>query len=373
MKRAYQICIRCIMDTSDAAIQFDDEGVCNHCHEFDAMAKVLYYTDEEKKAKLQKLVAEIKEAGKSKDYDCIIGLSGGVDSSYLAYCAKELGLRPLGVHLDNGWNSELAVKNIENIVKKLDIDLYTYVVDWEEFKDIQLAYLKASVVDIEVVTDNAIFVILDRIAKEHKVSYFLSGTNFATENVMPQSWFYVNKIDSRNINAIYKKYGSFKKLSSYPMFSTFEYWRYSYFNKVKTVPLLNYLPYNKSEAMEFLKEKLNWRDYGGKHWESKFTQFYQVYILPFKFGIDKRRAHISSLVLTNQLSREEGLMEMSKELYDQGKLNDDIEYMLKKFDISRDEFDKIMSQQPIPHSHYPSFSAIKSKLSKAKHAFLGKK
>ncbi|WP_317168193.1 N-acetyl sugar amidotransferase [Pontibacter pamirensis] len=373
MKREYQICTRCIMDTSDPEIEFNSQGVCNHCLSYDDTAKKVLLTDEEKKPQLTKIVAEIKEAGKNKEYDCIIGLSGGVDSSYLAYCVKDLGLRPLAVHLDNGWNSELAVKNIENIVKILDIDLYTYVIDWEEFKDLQIAFLKASVVDIEMLTDSAIIVAIDRIAKEKNISYFLSGSNFATENIMPQSWFYSIKHDSLNIRAISKRFGSVGKLKSYPMFNFFEFWRYTYFNKVKTIPLLNFLPYNKSEAMQFLIEKLNWRDYGGKHWESKFTQFYQVYILPRKFGIDKRRAHLSSLIVSGQLPREQGLKLISENIYNERLLQEDKEYLLKKFELSESEFDRLMQADPLPHDFYPSYVSYIKILRKFKRLLTRKK
>jgi N-acetyl sugar amidotransferase len=361
------------MDTSDPGISFNAEGVCNHCLSYDEAASKILLTEEEKKKQLTKIVAEIKEAGKDKEYDCIIGLSGGVDSSYLAYCVKELGLRPLAVHLDNGWNSELAVNNIENIVKILDIDLYTYVIDWEEFKDLQIAFLKASVVDMEMLTDSAIIVVIDRIAKEKNVSYFLSGSNFATENIMPESWFYSLKHDSLNIKAISKRFGSIKKLTSYPMFSFVEFWRYNYFNKVKTVPLLNYLPYNKAEAMKFLIEKLNWRDYGGKHWESKFTQFYQVYILPQKFGIDKRRAHLSSLIVSGQLSREKGLQLISEKIYDEKLLQEDKEYLLKKFELTESEFDQLLQAAPLPHTHYPSFGSYIKVLRKFKRLLIRNK
>lgn len=372
MAREYQLCTRCIMDTSDPEIAFNAAGVCNHCADYDAAAKKLLLTDEQKQQQLPEIVAKIKKAGKGKEYDCIIGLSGGVDSSYVAYCVKELGLRPLAVHLDNGWNSELAVKNIENIVKKLDIDLYTYVIDWEEFKDLQLAFLKASVVDIEMLTDSAILVVIDKIAKEKNINVFLSGTNFATENVMPRSWFYALKHDSLNIKSIARQFGSIKKLRSYPMFSFLEFWRYTYLNRVETIPILNYLAYNKAEAMKLLIEKVGWRDYGGKHWESKFTRFYQVYILPLKFGIDKRRAHISSLILSGQITREEGLELISKNLYDAQLLDEDVEYLLKKFNLTRGELDQMMQAAPVAHSAFPSYGAYIKKLSNIKRLLLRK-
>lgn len=358
------------MDTSDADIVFDQQGVCNHCLNYDQLAREKLLTDEEKQVKLSLLVAEIKEAGKDQEYDCIIGLSGGVDSSYVAYCVHKLGLRPLAVHLDNGWNSELAVKNIENIVKILGIDLFTYVIDWEEFKDLQLAFMRASVVDIEMLTDNAIIVILDRIARERNIKYFLSGTNFATENVMPNSWYYSVKHDSKNISTIHKKFGNIKKLSSYPLFSLQEFVRYTYLSDYKTLPILDYLEYDKAKAMQLLMNELGWKDYGGKHWESKFTHFYQVYILPVKFGADKRRAHLSSLILSGQISREKALEIVGRDMYDQNRLQEDMEYVRKKFDLTKEEFETLMATPPKSHYDYPSFNSYLNKLRKVKRIFV---
>lgn len=367
MTRQYQICSRCIMDTSDENIIFDETGVCNHCLNYDKNVVKKLLSSSEKKQELTQIVKEIHEIGKEQEYDCLIGLSGGVDSSYLAYCVKDLGLRPLAVHLDNGWNSELAVKNIENIVKTLDIDLFTYVIDWEEFKDLQLAFLKASVIDIEMLTDNAIIVILDRIARERNIKYFLSGTNFATESIMPDTWYFPTKHDSKNIISIHKKYGTIKKLNSYPLFSFPEYIRYTYYSDIKTVPILDYLEYDKALAMQLLKDKLEWKDYGGKHWESKFTHFYQVYILPVKFKVDKRRAHLSSLILSHQLSRLKALEIISEEMYDHGRLQEDIEYVRKKFDLSQIEFNALMMAAPKSHLAYPSYTNYQNKVRKLKH------
>lgn len=354
------------MDTTDLNIAFDQSGECNHCHTYDEIARTKVLPEESKMHILRQLVDEIKKRGEGQEYDCIIGLSGGVDSSFVAYCVKELGLRPLAIHLDNGWNSELAVKNIENIVKKLGIDLYTYVIDWEEFRDLQLAFLKASVVDIEMLTDNAIIVIMDRIARERNIKYFLSGTNFATESVMPHTWYYSQKHDSKNIQSIHKQFGTIKKLKSYPIFSFPEFVRYTYYSEIKTIPVLDYLEYDKGKAMQLLAEKLDWKDYGGKHWESKFTHFYQVYILPVKFKIDKRRAHLSSLVLSNQISRDKALEIIGREIYDLKQLQEDIEYVRKKFDLTPEEFDELIAASPKSHYDYSSFSNYQRKLRKVK-------
>jgi len=305
--KAYQICTKTVMDTSDPDIIFDEDGVSNHVALYNKAKQSYLVPDNEKSQKLKDLVAQIKKDGVGKDYDCIIGLSGGVDSSFVAYQVQKLGLRPLAVHLDNGWNSELAVINIENIVKRLGFDLYTHVIDWEEFKDLQLAFMKASVVDIEMLTDNAIVVLINKLAKEKRIKYFFIGTNVSTESIMPRSWFFNVKYDSLNIMSIHSKYGKLKKIKSFPYFNFLQYIRYRYSNPINNISLLNYLDYNKSDAIKILQDELNWKDYGGKHCESRFTQFYQSYILPKKFNVDKRRAFLSCLILSNQITREQAL------------------------------------------------------------------
>jgi len=356
------------MDTSDPEIEFDENGFCNHCTQ--ALIKInksKFANDNERVEYLNDIVKKIKESGTGKEYDCIIGLSGGVDSSYLAYVVvKELGLRPLAVHVDNGWDSELAVQNIENIVKKLNIDLYTYVIDWEEFKDLQRAYLKASVVDLEVLSDNAIVIAIHRLLKKYKLNYFLIGYNQQAESIMPASWLYANKFDSLNIKSIYKKFGTGLKLRTYPLLTLWEYIIYRFFDKSRSINILDLVPYNKQEAIEVLKKELEWRDYGGKHYESKITQIYQAYILPRKFNIDKRRAHLSSLIVSNQITREEALESLEVELYDKSKLNDDIAFFCKKLNFSKEEFEEILCDNPIPHYAYPSYNKIFDKLSSIK-------
>jgi N-acetyl sugar amidotransferase len=353
------------MDTTDPLIVFDENGFCNHCTSaLEKLKAVSFNTNEERLLALETIVNKIKASGKNNKYDCIIGLSGGVDSSYLAYIVKELGLRPLAVHVDNGWNSELAVKNIENIINKLNIDLHTHVINWEEFKSLQIAFLKASVIDLEMLSDNAIVIGIFNLAKKFKIKYFIDGTNIVSESIMPSSWFYVPKYDSLNIKAIYKRFGSGMTLKTFPLLNLKEYIEYRYFKKGESVALLNYISYHKTEAISILEEKLGWRNYGGKHYESKITHFYQAFILPFKFKVDKRRAHLSSLICSNQITRIEALYELEKELYDPKKFEEDKEYFIKKLNFTLDEFDKIISSPVKQHHDYPSYQLLHKKLGK---------
>jgi N-acetyl sugar amidotransferase len=347
----YRQCSITVMDNiADPDISFDASGVCNYYYEYLEAAQKGVYHGEKGKAKLDELVAEIKDNGVGKPYDCLIGVSGGVDSTYVAYLVKELGLRPLAVHLDNGWNSELAVKNIENIIKICGIDLYTLVINWQEFKDIQLSYLYAGVVDIEVVSDHAIFATMYKLAKEKNIGYIISGTNIVTEFIMPPSWLY-QKMDFANLKDIHKKFGKVK-LRTYPSMDFKKYVYYSAVLKLNPVSILNYVPYNKKEIKALIQEKLGWRDYGGKHYESLFTKFYQAYILPEKFKIDKRKAHLSTLICSGQMTKEEALKELEQPLYSPNELKQDKEYVIKKFGLSEAEFDRIMADTPHKHQDF---------------------
>ncbi|HEV3411062.1 MAG TPA: N-acetyl sugar amidotransferase [Puia sp.] len=347
----YRQCAMTVMDTiADPRISFDTRGVCNYYYEFKTAEKERVFTGQEGERKLKELTERIKKDGNGKQYDSIMGLSGGVDSSYVAYQAKRLGLRPLAVHFDNGWNSELAVMNIENIVSKLDLDLYTLVVDWEEFKDLQLAYLRASVVDIEVVTDHAITATLFRLAKKYKIKYVLGGSNVATECIMPSDWVF-NKNDHINLRAIHQAFGKVP-LKTYPMFDTLLKKYSNSILKSGWVSFLNYMPYNKEEVKRTIGRELGWRDYGGKHYESSFTKFYQAYILPEKFGIDKRKPHLSNLICAGQMTREVALEELKKPLYSGEELKQDLVFVLKKFGLSREEFDEIMRLPIRKHSDF---------------------
>jgi N-acetyl sugar amidotransferase len=355
---AYRQCAITVMDNiADPDIRFDEKGICHYYYDYQQAAKTGLHEGPAGEAKLQALVQKIKDEGRGKPYDCLIGLSGGVDSSYVAWLVKKLGLRPLAVHLDNGWNSELAVKNVENIITRLNIDLYTLVVNWEEFKDIQLAYLRASVVDIEVVSDHAIFATMYKLAKEKKTGYIISGTNIVTEHIMPPSWLY-KKMDFTNLKDIHNQYGKVK-LKTYPTFDFKKYVYYSAVLKLNPVSILNYVPYNKKEVKELITRELGWRDYGGKHYESLFTKFYQAYILPEKFKIDKRKAHLSTLICSGQITKEQALHELAQPLYAAADLNQDKEYVLKKLGLSEQEFETIMKTPPRRHEDFKTDAHLK--------------
>lgn len=356
----YQQCSLTIMDNiADPDIWFDADGVCNYYHEYQEAAKKYLLTGGAGKKKLDELVARIKSDGRGKRYDCLIGLSGGVDSTYVAWLAKQYGLRPLAVHLDNGWDSELAVKNVENIISRCGFDLFSLVIDWEEFRDIQLAYLYASVVDIEVVSDHAIFASMYKLAREHNTGYIISGTNIVTEFIMPPSWLY-DKMDYANLKDIHSRFGR-KKLNTYPYFDFKKHVYYSAVLRLNPISILNYVPYNKKEVKEIIKKELDWRDYGGKHYESQFTKFYQAYILPEKFHIDKRKAHLSTLICSGQMTKSEALLEMEKPLYDPAQLKADKEYVMKKFGLSKEEFEKIMRLPVKKHGAFKSDRKMKER------------
>jgi N-acetyl sugar amidotransferase len=302
---------------------------------------------------LDELISQIKKDGRHKDYDCIIGVSGGVDSTYVAYLTKTLGLRPLAVHLDNGWNSELAVSNISETLTKLNIDLYTYVINWEEFKDLQLSFINASVVDIELTTDHAIFATLYKVANKHRIKYILQGVNIATEGFLPSNWIH-NKFDWLNIKSIHSKFGKMP-LKTFPHLSLIEYFFYNYLSGIKFVPILNYIPYSKEVAKKTIVSELNWRDYDGKHYESVFTRFYQAYILPKKFGIDKRKSHYSTLICAGEQSKEKVLELLKLPALDPDKLKLDKEFVIKKFNLTSEQFEQLMSQPVKRHRDYPSY------------------
>lgn len=348
-KLQYQVCSQTVMDTSDPDIRFDENGVSNYVHDFAAFLEGLA-TPDERKIELERRIARIKAEGKGKRYDCVLGLSGGVDSSYLAWLSKEWGLRPLVVHFDNGWNSELAVDNIERIVSHLGFELATHVMNWEEFRDLQRSYFLASVVDIEVPTDNLIFGALFRLAAKHKVGTILSGTNYATEWLMPPRWNY-RKNDAVNIKAIQAKFGS-RKLKELPILGVWNQGRYTLLNGIRTWAPLDLIDYSKAGAKKLLMEELGWRDYGGKHYESVFTRFYQGYVLPKKFGIDKRRAHLSTLILNGEITRDEALAELQQPTYDEDLQAEDRDYVGKKLGFSEEEFDRILAAGPVPHEAY---------------------
>lgn len=350
-EKRYQQCAHCVLDThDDPSIIFDDDGVCNYCYAYKFQEAKYLRKGKRAEELFTRVIGEIKASGENKPYDCILGLSGGVDSTYLAYLVKEAGLRPLAVHFDNGWNSELAVSNIEKIVTRLGIPLHTFVVDWNEFKDLQLSFLKASVVDIEVVTDHAIIAKLYDLAVQHDIKYVLSGTNIVTEFVLPAHWIF-NKKDHIHVRAIHKLFGQVP-LKTYPLFSSWLKWKVSY-KKVKSISLLDFVSYNKKEVKQVITDVLGWRDYGGKHYESVFTRFYQGYILLKKFGIDKRKAHFSNLICSGQMTRPEAIEELDKIAYSEEMFRSDYNFVLKKLDLSEEAFQEIMHRPIKQHRDYP--------------------
>lgn len=359
-KPEYKICSRCIMDTSDPAILFDEHGVCNHCHRREELVASLPATKELGEAKLNRIVEDIKTKGRGRDYDCLLGVSGGVDSSYLAHLTVKLGLRPLVVHFDNGWNSELAVKNIENIVTKLGLDLKTEVVDWEEFRDIQRSLLRAGVLDLEILSDQAIIATMFKLARKNAIKFILSGHNLATETHLPAAWTWM-KSDARNIRAIQRQYGT-RAIRSTPLLGVLPYVLNQMVFGFKFVWPLNLISYNKPNALSLLRDEYGWRDYATKHGESIITRFYQNYILPTKFGVDKRRAHLSSMICSGMLSRAEALDRVAQPPYTPIELEEDIEYVTKKLGFSRQEFSEIMQQPPRSHLDYPSEYGLYLKL-----------
>jgi N-acetyl sugar amidotransferase len=345
----YQQCSISVMDTiADPDIRFDEKGICHYYYAYKKAEEQFIIKGEEGRRRLEEIASVIKKAGEGKPYDCIMGLSGGVDSTYVAWLAKELGLRPLAVHFDNGWNSELAVQNIEQIVSKLGLDLFTYVINWNEFRDLQIAYLKASVVDIEAITDHAIFAALYRLAGEKNIQYILSGTNVHMEQTLPKSWIHP-KTDHINIKAIHKAFGTVP-LKTFPFMDAKVKRYYQQVKKVTSVSVLNYVDYNKKEVKELITRELGWRDYGGKHYESIWTRFYQGYILPHKFKIDKRKAHLSDLIFAGQITKEQALEELKQPAYDPELFKVDYEFVLKKLGLTEQAFQQIM--QTPPRSHY---------------------
>ena len=364
-KKKYQVCTNCVMDTTDAEITFDKNGVCNHCKKFEKDIKPKWFPNEVGREKLDKIIEQIQTDGKDKEYDCVIGLSGGVDSSYLAYVLRTQypKLKILAIHIDGGWNSELAVHNIENIVKILDIDLYTGVINWEEMKDLQLAYFKSQLANQDVPQDHAFFATLYAVANKYKIKYFLSGGNYATESILPSSWGY-NAMDATQLKAVHKKFGKIK-LKDYTTVSFFQkYIYYPLIKKFKIIRPLDLMEYNKEEAKKIIIEKINWRDYGGKHHESRFTKFFQAHWLPTKFGYDKRKAHLSSLIVAGQITRDEAQGELDKPLYDANELKEDKEFLAKKMGLSLKEFNEIMKQENKTFKDYPSDYEFEQKMRK---------
>ena len=345
----YRQCSMSVMDNiADPNITFDENGICNYYYEYLEAEKQHVLKGEAGEKKYNEIISQIKADGKGKKYDCILGVSGGVDSTYLAYLAKQAGLRVLCVHFDNGWNSELAVKNIQNIVEKCGFDLYTYVIDWEEFRDIQLAYFKANVIDIEAVTDIAIFSALDIICKEQGIKHIIDGRNVVTEVTLPQAWICKN---TSNLRDIHNRFGTMKR-KAYPLMSPIRRRLVARSKPFQSWPLLNYVVYDKKVAKETIISELSWRDYGGKHYESVFTRFFQGYILPMKFKVDKRKAHLSNLIFSGQLTKVEALAELEQPIYPASIFEQDLQFVLKKLGYTEETFQNYLDAPAVAHQQY---------------------
>ena len=353
--RSYEICSNCIMDTSDSNIAFDRRGWCDYCNNFHRNILPNWHTDERGEKEILRQAEEVRSKGRNRAHDCLLGISGGVDSSYLAYIAKErLGLRPLVFHVDAGWNSQQAVHNIERLVDVLGLDLHTEVVNWLEMKDLQLAFFKAQVPHLDTPQDHAFFAALYNFAAKHGFKYILNGGNYSTECVRePLEWHY-HASDLRQLKDIHRRFGT-RPLKSFPMADIFKYkLYYRYVKGVRVLLPLNYLRYIKEEAMQFLVDRFGWQRYVHKHYESRFTRFYEGYWLPTKFGFDKRRAHFSSLILTEQMTRAEALERIAKPAYDATTIAQDFEYIATKLDISVAELTDLLGGPNKSYRDYKS-------------------
>jgi N-acetyl sugar amidotransferase len=346
-------CKLCLFDSTNSTL--NNEQICNYCLEFESRRDNYTFTVKQESRNLDEIKLKIvkKKLANSSEYDAILGLSGGVDSSYCAYLAKKIGLNLLLVHLDNSWNSDIAVQNVNNIIKFTKYDYDTLVIDWEEFKDLQKSFIKAGVIDIELLTDHAIFATLLKKAKENNISYILSGSNYLTEHGLPDDWIWF-KSDSDNIIDIHKKYGE-KKLKTFPIANFFETAKIVMgFGKLKIINILDKINYKRLEAITTLESEIGWKQYGDKHHESHFTKFYQGYILPKKFKVDKRISHLSCLIRNKEVSKEEAVEQIKKPLYLDNEEKIMINYICKKFEFTEDVFQKIINEKPVSHSKFKS-------------------
>ncbi len=350
----YQMCRRCIMDTSDAGIQFDSSGTCNYCNNFDTNIVPNWHTDEKGASELAMLADKIRADGKGKDFDCIIGLSGGLDSSYAVYVAKEkMGLRPLLYHVDAGWNTDQAVGNIEKLVDGLGLDLFTEVVNWQEMKDLQVAFLKSQIPDQDLPQDASFFSSLYKFARKNKIKYVVTGSNYSTECCRePEAWGGYLGIDKTLFGDIHGKFGK-RPLKTFPLLDILVYkGYYQHVLGMQVAKPLNMVPFLKKDAEDELERRFGWKRFQHKHHESRFTRFYEDYWLPRKFGFQKRRAHFSSLIMTGQMTREAALDRISRPEMDEHFLKQEFEYVASKLDLSVDELQAIFDGENKTYRDY---------------------
>jgi N-acetyl sugar amidotransferase len=356
-------CARCIMDETAKDISFDELGICNYCAGFlEKQAKHIAWDEGERVRRLDGLLAMVKESGRGKRYDCIVGLSGGVDSSWSLVRAIELGLRPLAVHMDSGWNSELAQNNIANLVRTLGVDLHTHVIEWPEIRGLMEAFFAADVIDVEVLYDNAMLAVNYQQAAKYGLKFILAGTNIATEGVdIPKGWNWY-KSDKRNIVGISRRFGG-PELRTFPAISTLAMARYVLVHGIRWISFLDYLDYKKLDAVEVLKRDFGYKPYPHKHYESVFTRFYQGYLQPYKFGVDKRKPHLSSLVMNGEMARDDALRQAQGIAYPSEKdMEADRLYFIKKMGWDELKFEDYMRRSEKPHDAYPSEAQFYHKL-----------
>jgi N-acetyl sugar amidotransferase len=361
--KPYQICTRCIMDTSDEDIMFDENGYCNHCSNVIAERETMLTGSLMLPERiLENIISKIKRKGKKSTYDCLVGLSGGVDSSYVAWLCKQLGLRPLLLHVDNGWSTEAAIKNIKNIVKRTGFDYVSYVIDWEEFREIQLAFLKSSSVDLEFPTDIAIFATQNKIAKKYNIKYIISGCNLATESILPLTWGYHVKRDLKYYKGIVRKFSSMP-IKKVPVETILGEVYNKFIKGIRTVYMLNYTHYVSDNVKNVLKKELDWEEYEVKHHESLITGFWQSYIMPTKYNMDYRRATLSSKICAGLKTRQEALQELETNApYDKSKADILKKYVTKKFEISEGEMDMYLNQPPKTYKNFPNNKKLIDKI-----------
>jgi len=340
------ICTRCILDTTVSDITFDEKGECQYCKIHDEMDKK-HPLDHGIEEKLNKITLKIKDQGKRKNYDCIVGISGGRDSTYTLLTAVKLGLKPLAVHFDNGWNSDISVQNIKKACEKLNVELYTVVADWEEFKDLQISFLKASVPDADIPTDYAIYSVLYHIANKEGVKYILNGHSFRTEGTSPISWTYM---DPMYVKSVHKKFGKIRRFKSFPHMSVLKLQYYLWIKGIREVRLMEFIDYNKKQVDKVLKTELDWEYYGGHHHENHYTKFFQSYYLPQKFNIDKRKTELSALVRSGQVNRADAILEIESNPYHFEQTT--VDYAINKLGLSSSEWEKIMSAPIKSHNDY---------------------
>ncbi len=350
---AVQTCRRCVMDSSDPLIDFDEEGYCNHCTEALARYQSQVFTGEAGRERMKRRVEAIRGRNAKREFDAVIGLSGGVDSSYAAIQASQAGLRLLAVHCDTGWNSEEAVHNIRSLVDRLDIHLETVVVNWESMRNVQAAFFRASVPNCDIPQDHAIVAVVNQVAARVGVKDFVVGGNLSSESILPRSWGHDAR-DLRHLKAISRRFGT-GTLRGFPRIGAFMSYVWSPFVQgVRSYRILNDLDYDATAARQELQDVYGWKNYGGKHHESRFTRFFQAYYLPRKFGFDKRKAHLSSLIVCGQITREQACEELAAPPYVPSLLKNDREYFLKKLRFSEREWDSIMENPPASHQDFSS-------------------